>query len=583
MIYSRLAASAPTWLGLSVLAAITAAVVFRWRQKLIPPAAAEAVTRWLLTQPKLRPDGVIFALGCSALIWALDGPGLINGFFRQDDFAFVADARNASELLASLTQYHNDHSLPLYRIEVWTLLQLGGPEATVQGLAAVFNAANFLTGLGVLLTGAWLLAELSARRAALVAFCFATWFWPAWGEYNAGFYTISVYPQTLAAGFAATAALLRHGREGNPGWALFSLAASAVAAALDISGMWIFPTLLFFKLAARGRAMGTYLTGLVALGAIAAAYHLIWAAHPLSPRELVQHPAHELLRASLLPNIAERWWRLPFDAAATFGGVMLGGVGPPVLQILEPRIDGSPVSFAFVVALELIATAAAILVWRQSHRATPGGARALLMAALAPAVMIILLTIAARPGMRDVAGLFWPAKYSCLPYCWIVLWIVLLLDRWLLAEGRRGHLALGGLFAAIAMGAWASALFWSVERAVALDAPWLPGGRYANVHAAIARRADYAAFQSDLEKLAASLHQREMALPGPIGGYWHYRFLEIGSHPTLGANYVLEDLCALEPSRGLKVSIVPSALVSAETKSALKKIPALEALFSGPP
>ena len=108
-------------------------------------------------------------------------------------------------------------------------------------LAAIFNLANFLTYLGVLLAGCWLLAELSARRVTLAAFALFAWLWPGWGEFTSGLYTISVYPQTMIFGFAAVALWLRGMPGPARGWIGLSLLAAAGSASLDISGVWIFP------------------------------------------------------------------------------------------------------------------------------------------------------------------------------------------------------------------------------------------------------------------------------------------------------------------------------------------------------
>jgi hypothetical protein len=588
-LYGRVAHFGPRWAALTAagLAAAIACLLL-WRKRRPAPAGAR-LADYLTGRPSRFRDWILLGLGCIGLLLALDFDGFTRGFFRQDDFAFVQDARDGT-LGQQVRLYHNDHSLPLYRVEVWAMVQAAGPHASASDLAAVFNLVNFLTFLGVLLGGCWVLAELSARRATLAAFCLFAWFWPSWGEFTSGLYTISVYPQTLVCGFAAVALWLRGGRLASGFCLALSLLAAASGAALDIFGVWIFPALACFAWAASRRSAAKtprgYLAGLAVVFVFAAAYHLVLAKHPLGGRELVQNPQAKLLSYGAPQIAALLSWKTARGLIYGLGGTVLSTVTPPFLQILAPHLGRHPSYGALLGGADAIATfGAGWLLWNYGRR-LPAANRPLFFALLWPAVLTVGMAVIARPMVAGQPGLLWPTKYLPLPYCWLVLTAVFLVDRLGFIDPPRSRRTLRWLGAAVSVGVWLSLSHWYLERSLALNYPWMPGGRYHNSQIAVIRRANFTAYENDVKRLASLAGTSQLALPIPTGGYWYYGFLEEGSDPQYGSTYFFADLLSVAPDVPIKIIAQPVGSISAPTLAALRRLPELDGFFeskSGPP
>jgi hypothetical protein len=592
-ISSRLAHFFPRWGALTALGLLVAvATAMIWRQRRPAPFVepGSLLADYLLGRPDRLRDWILILLGCVGLLLAFDFHGFTRGFFREDDFAFVQDAREALPLSQQIGLYHADHSLPLYRVEVWSLVRLCGPRARAWDLAAAFNTVNFLTYLGVLLGGCWVLAELSARRAILAAFCLLVWLWPPWGEFTSGFYTISVYPQTLVFGFAAVAAELRGMRSSRGSWLGLSILAATVSAGLDISGVWVFPALAAFAWSARARPgrktpVG-FLFALAAVFALAAAYHLVLAQHPLAGRELVQNPGANLL-AFGRPRIALLLsWKTVRGVISGLGGTLLSAVAPPAVQVLNRNFGAHPGYGTVLVWADLAATlGTGAVLWRYARKLEPPDQRVFL-AVLWPVVLLVGMPVAARPGIVTVPGLLWPTKYLAVPYSWLVLAGVFLVDRLGFGGPTRSGQTLRRLAAIACIGVWLTVSQWGLERSLALTFAWFPGGRYHNSHLAARRRADFAAFQGDLERLASLTGTPTLALPPPNGGFVHFPYLEQGSSLVHGSNYIFTDLLAVAPNVPIKIIAAPAESISPATWEALRRIPDLDAFFgyrSGPP
>jgi hypothetical protein len=592
-LYGRVAHFAPRWAALTVAVLGATIALGRWRCRRSPAAPTPRSSRlaaYLLGRSAGGRDRLVILLGCAGLLLALDYDGFTEGFFRQDDFAFVQDAREGIPLMRQIRLYHNDHSLPLYRVEVSAMVAAAGPGASASGLAAIFNLANFLTYLGVLLGGCWVLAELSARRATLAAFALFAWLWPGWGEFTSGLYTISVYPQTMLFGFAAVALWLRGARTGRGAWFGLGLLAAAGSASLDISGVWIFPVLAAFAWADRGRpdrkSSGVALAGLAVVFALAAAYHLVLAKHSLVGRELVQNPQARLLSYGRPQIAALLSWKTVRAMIFGLGGTILSTFTSPVLQILGPHLDNHPLYGSLFAWADLGATAGLALIFWKYARRLPTVDRRLFLAALWPVVLATGMSVVARPLVVGQPGLLWPTKYFPLPYCWLVLAAVLLVDRLAFRDPAAAGRALRRLGSVAILGVWLCLSQWYLERAMALTFPWMPGGRYHNSHVAVLRRADFAAFQGDTARLAALAGTTRLALPKPTGGFWYYPFLEEGEDRRYGSTYYFADLLAVAPEDPVTLSARPLAAVPPATLAALRRIPELDGFFeseTGPP
>lgn len=103
-----------------VVLASVALFAWRWAGRPTPPRRMVAWGRWLSEETRASDAGWIVAVSAAWLI-ALDGPLLAHGFFRQDDFSFLAVARE-TDLWTQLSLRHNDHVYPIFRFQVWALV-----------------------------------------------------------------------------------------------------------------------------------------------------------------------------------------------------------------------------------------------------------------------------------------------------------------------------------------------------------------------------------------------------------------------------------------------------------------------------
>lgn len=588
-VYGRFLDFLPGWSLLTGAVAVTAWLALRRFQPRLegePAGRGERGVRHLYAPLDLRRDWRWLVPACAGLLLVTDWQGFTNGFFRWDDFAFIQDAREQLPLTTLLNQYHNDHSLPLFRLWVSGLVAWGGPAATADQLARLFNAVNYLTCLGVLSAGAALLAACGARRITAICFCLFAWFWPGWGEFTTGFYTLIVYPQTLAAGLLACALVVAYLRGGPAGWMGAGLACALISAGLDVSGVWVFFALAGFAWALGGwsnPAVRRFAPWLLLAFGLAAYYHLVWFHHPYSAREFVQNPFGQDVNHSLATNLTTHFWRLPLATASGLGGTLLSAVTPAFIGLLAPQFYGQALRSAPVYAMELLALGAVAWAgWRGAARLTAANRRLLLAFALPVAVLIGMLVVA-RVQSLDLPASFWPTKYICLPQVWVVLAAVFLLDRIALVTPAAAQRAARWIAAAVIAGAWLCASFWHLERALAIDPGWRPSGRQGNTAAAALRRADFATFQRDIEELARRTGRRQLAVPPPHGIYWSHPYLECGTNPVRGATYLFTDLLAIAPATGITLQESPPAEIPADTLQAIAAIPTLRPVFDPAP
>jgi hypothetical protein len=387
----------------------------------------------------------------------------------------------------------------------------------------------------------------------------------------------------LACGFAAIALWVRGTRRASGFWFSLSLLAAASSAALDVSGVWIFPALAAFAWAGRSQSAPKfprrYLAGLAAVFALAAIYHLVLAKHPLAGRELVQNPQGKLLSYGGAQAAGALSWKTVRGLIFGLGGTVWSTFAPPVLQILGPHLATHRI---FGVALGWADTLAVLgigcLLWKYGRKLTAANRR-LFLAVLSPVILALGMTVVARPSVSALSGLLWPTKYLSLPYCWLVLALVFLIDRVGFTDRPRARRSLRWLGAAAGLGVWLAISQWYFERSIALNFPWMPGGRYHNSHIADIRRADFAAYQNDITRLASLTGTSRLILPPPTGGYWYYGYLEEGSDPQTGSTYSFTDLLSVAPDVRIEIFAQPDGTIAAPTLAALRRLPELDGFF----
>ena len=560
-VYERLYAALPRWAGLALAAA--GAGYWLWFGALRPQA--ERWWRW----GQLPAQGGCIWLGFGALalvtLAGFDGASFRAGFFRQDDFAFLQDIRDVPRLGQQLWLLHNDHILPLYRLEVWTLARLAGPLATSARLAAWFNAANLVTCWLYLLAGGWLLFELGVSRLIFLGAAFVPLIWPGWGEFTAGYYTLSIYVQVAALGFAASAGVVRAWSNRSFGWLALALLAMLIATALDSSGLsaFLFTGAVAWATMKRAgdwnRRKPVWALGVVAF-ACAAGLFLGLGKKAAIARELVQNPhgasvsPHQMTR-----EIVERWPQVLLTGVSAGGGLMLSLALPSYLPTMAANPSHQTLRFNVVWQLvEGLLLAGVVAVGVRRRRSWSVADRRLLMALGANAYLGVGLVLLARTRLATENPVaLWNAKYLLLPVGWLQLLVLVGIGRSWARAPAAGRRVLGQAWFWLAGGVGLTLFLAATEQTLLPgQRAYVPRGRWGNRANAEARTRDFQAVMRDLKGLAATEGQPVVLLPPPDSWqgtfFVRYTSLEWGADfQPAGVTHLFWDMTAAAPNLAL--------------------------------
>lgn len=587
-VYQRFFEFAALWAVLTAVLGLGVWLVFRRLQPpdlaCTSPKAGDRAWRFFYAPLSLRHDWLWLIPGCAALLLATDYFSFTQGFFRWDDFSFLQVATEDRPLAKMLSLYHNDHSLPLFRLWVWALVTWAGPHSTTDELASLFNVFNYLTCLGALLGGVTLLSVCEARRITAVCFCVFAWVWPGWGEFTTGFFTLIAYPQALVCGLFAAASCV-HAFKGQGRWPflLAGLLCALLAAGIGISGVWVFFAIGGFAFAFGGwknRAVHRLAPWLLLCFGLVAYYHLVWFHHTPEPRELVQNPLGRSVNHSLIGNALDHFWRLPLATLSGLGGTLLSIFTPGFLGMIAPQFYGNWLRSSPVYLTELgVLVATIYYTWRQALRLSPADRR-LLVAFAWPILVIIGMTVIARVQSLDLPGTFWPTKYLCLPQTWAVLFFVFLMDRVVLSNPGHARRAARWIFLSLITAGWLITTFWFMEKSLGIHTARRPAGRQGNAEAALMRRDDFQQFQNNIQELARLTGRQSLEIPTPDGFYWAHPYLEYGYDSVLGGTYQFTDLMAAAPDSGITLNVRPREEIPADVLNAIQEIPGLPGMFN---
>lgn len=532
-------------------------------------------------------DFLALAAFCSCVVAAFDGSGFIHGFFRQDDFSFLQVVRETDGLLQQMRLYHSDHFCPLYRLEVWALIKLAGANAGPDALAICFNAINFITCSSLLLSGCWTLHELGGSRLALYAFAFLTWTWQGWGEFTAGYYTVSLFVQVQCLGFCATAAMLRGFRHNSIAWLAGSLILVVAAISVNISGANVFVSVFLFGAMWRyldhlPRRLPYLLVLLVVFVALLGFYSLVLR-HPYSARELVQNPSGQSAGPSMIFNLFHHPLGVMCTSVAALGGLLLNFFSPTFLQIVADRVGTAPLLYGGLVLAELFVGALAVRFASRRLSRLTGGDRWSILAAAGCALVCLGMVIVARTTYAlHIPTALWHTKYIVMPACWLCVAFALFADRLWLSASLPCPRSSVGLLTALAFGIWLNLSNWQWERTLIPDVlAYTARGRWGNVVNAQERARHYHAVMADLVAIAHFTGSATVRLPEPsIWGSEFYRLhsvLEWGSDQTpSGVTYLFWDLLAASPGLHLKGCWVSDTELTPELRKYLKRYPWLQ-------
>lgn len=582
--YQRLYSALPWWLGATLLFALlvlAARPFVENRTAALAAAGAQRLRSWR--------DLAGLVLLCTGLVAAFDGAGFVHGFFRQDDFSFLQVVRETDGLARQMVLYHNDHSYPLFRLEVWGLVQLAGPQADTAALARWFNATSFVACVALLLAACWVLHELGSPRLTLLAAAFALWCWPGWGEFTAGYYTLGAYVQVQALAFGTVAAILRAFRRDAPIWFAGSLLCLLTAAGLNISGLAALAMAGLTGAAClctngRRRLMRPLLATL-ALATLACAAYLVLTRHAYSARELVQNPTGQPLQLLPLGDFAFNPAVFAAALASAPGGLLLAFPLPTFLHYATGKIAAHTPLFSSIIAAQFVATAVAAVFFGRRFRRLSAQDRTMVLLLGANAAIALAMVFVARLHYAVSTPLsFWHAKYLLMPLCWSATAALLLSDR--LGQTAPDRQSPRTLCAVLAVGIWFTVSCWHWERTL-FPQPmgYVARGRWGNVENARARAQQYAAVMADLAAIARFGGSTAVTLPEPTAWssefYRRFGLLEWGADTgRFGVTHLFWDMPAASPRLRLHGRFVPTAAITPPLSAHLRCYPWLQPAFA---
>jgi|GEM_PF-6782801 len=176
---------------------------------------------------------------CFVFAFACHGGNVMNGYFNQDDFMVIAVDRTTPFVQSLFIPHGNDHTLPLFRAEMHTFDVLFGQNPLPYNLFIfiLFALIPFFTYLSFKRLG----LGLPSFAVFLVLFAGAT----GWADMIPGFYIMSIYPQSFFFFSVALWAYLSWLEVKEKKYMVFFAGALACALAIDVSGLWIIPAMLF--------------------------------------------------------------------------------------------------------------------------------------------------------------------------------------------------------------------------------------------------------------------------------------------------------------------------------------------------
>ncbi len=490
-VYRRLYGFLPVWGAWTIGYALTAALVWKvvsWRLKDVPsPPHARRMSDWRTAA------GLI--LLCLTVLVFFDGNGFLNGFFRQDDFSFLQVVRDNERLLPQLRLYHNDHADPLFRLQVWSVVQLAGPTADATLLAGWFNALIFLSCTGLLIGGCWTLHEARCSPLTLFVLPFFLWLWPGWGEFTAGYFTLTAYVQVQAISFCATAAMLRGFNRTSNAWLSLSVLLVLIAVSIDTSGLSVFATLAIVSLTVLRRGGNARWVGFV-LGLVVAFLITEWFfasvfAHPYSLREFVQNPTGKAFGFSALNTVKAPSLPSALALLTGLGGIITGYFLPSFLQLFNGRLPANLTLSLYAVQLVVVCVAGRLL-WPALRRLNLRDQCVTVAFAINALIGVALVVLARSTQAPAAPTMLWPAKYMAFSVCWLCLAAIYVGDRLCLARGVSRARIVPALCFAGAAGVWFFCSYWYLERALFPEPiAYVARGRFGNVDNAKARTQQY--------------------------------------------------------------------------------------------
>jgi hypothetical protein len=179
---------------------------------------------------------------CLVFVFAAHAGNIVNGYFNMDDFE-VASLNRTTPLVQSLFIPHgNDHTLPLFRVEMRTFDALFGqnPMPFNIFIFILFALIPFFTYLSFKKLG----LGLKSFFVFLLLFSGAT----GWDDMLPGFYIMTIYPQIIFFFSVMFWSCLAWGETKEKKYLLILAVSMLGALGADVSGIWVIPAIILTML-----------------------------------------------------------------------------------------------------------------------------------------------------------------------------------------------------------------------------------------------------------------------------------------------------------------------------------------------
>lgn len=193
-----------------------------------------------LTETK---KNILILLVCVVFAFATHAGGLMNGYFVTDDFTVMNLNHSESFSKAVFTPYGDDHVFPLFRAEFKAIDTAFGenPVPFNMFVFALFALTPFFVYLTFRRLGLGILPFL----LFLTIYSGAT----SWADLLTGYYAMSMYVQILFFFSAAMWSYVAWSQSKKTMHLFYLGAATFLALAIDIPGIWVVPSIFFLMLA----------------------------------------------------------------------------------------------------------------------------------------------------------------------------------------------------------------------------------------------------------------------------------------------------------------------------------------------
>lgn len=161
---------------------------------------------------------------------------IYNGFFLWDDFAFLTNKLNFNYLLIP----QNDHTLPLYRLEMFILFKFFG------FFSLPYNLFVYIIFIGIIIFSIKMLRHIDVGYLGISTFLILFIGFVQWRSYLSGFYTISIYLQSILFFLISCWLYLKWISSPNILYLFFLFISMCCGVLIDIAGIWTLPFWLLF-------------------------------------------------------------------------------------------------------------------------------------------------------------------------------------------------------------------------------------------------------------------------------------------------------------------------------------------------